>query len=71
MGEWEREVENRQIQKHKMVVVDRVQVLYKMVAHPTLGLAAVEEASSRGRNPIDEVGKGVCESLPQLEGLLG
>eukprot|EP00061_Rhincodon_typus_P013513 g39923.t1 len=52
-------------------VVNRVQVLCKVVSKPPLGLTDIEEAILRAADAIDHINGCAGEPLPNVEGLFG
>eukprot|EP00061_Rhincodon_typus_P003324 g19808.t1 len=54
-----------------LFVANSVQVLYKVVSEPLLGLTDVEEATSGAGDAIDDVDGCAGEPLSDVEGLFG
>eukprot|EP00061_Rhincodon_typus_P003301 g19755.t1 len=58
-------------QKVLSLVTNRVQMLYKTVSEPPLGLTDVEEATSEAEDAVDHVDGCAGEPLSNVEGLFG
>lgn len=54
----------------KMAIAGRMQVFHKTVTSSLLDLANVKRTTQRAMNAVDEVGRGRCETVPDLKRLV-